>query len=119
LHGKPCVLEGGEQTRDPTYCTDAVDAWVLGVEADPENVVGETFQVSFGKEFTARKMLEACIRACRRKVKVIEKDYRPGEKGMREQFDISKASKVLGYAPKVPLTEGLKLTTKWMQSIEA
>ena len=119
LHKKPCVLEGGKQTRDPTYSSDAVDAWVLGVEADPEKVVGETFQVSFGREYTVMEILKECMRSCGKRVKVIENDYRPGEKGMRERFDISKARAVLGYAPKVPLKEGLKLTANWVQSIIA
>lgn len=117
LHGKQCVLEGGEQTRDPTYHTDAIDAWMLGVEADSEDVVGETFQVGYGKEYTVRRVLRECMRACGKKVRVTEKGYRPGEKETREKFDISKAKRVLGYAPKVPLAEGLQKTTEWIRSL--
>jgi nucleoside-diphosphate-sugar epimerase len=117
LHGKPCVLEGGDQTRDPTYATDAVDAWILGVEADSKEVVGETFQVSYGKEYTVRRVLEECMRACGSKVRVIRRDYRPGEKGMREKFDISKAKEILGYTPRVALNDGLKQTATWIRSL--
>ena len=117
LHGKPCVLEGGGQTRDPTYGTDAVEAWILGVEANPKDVVGATFQVSYGKEYTVKTILEECMKACGQKTEVIEKEYRPGEKGMREQFDISKARKVLGYDPKVSLKNGLGLTVDWMKAM--
>ena len=36
---------------------------------------------------------------------------------MRENFDISKAKKVLGYNPKVSLKQGLGLTVDWMKSM--
>jgi UDP-glucose 4-epimerase len=119
LHSKPCVLEGGEQTRDPTYGTDAVRAWILGLEAEREAVVGETFQVSSGKEYTVGKILEECMKACGRTVKVVRKGYRPGEEGMREQFDISKARSILGYKPEVSLREGLRLTVDWMNKLNS
>lgn len=105
LQGKPIIVEGGDQTRDPCYVTDSVDAWIRVIEAPKEKVVGEIFQVSRGKEYKVREIAEICTKII--PGKIIYTDYRPGEKGQRECFDISKARRVLGYNPKVDLKEGL------------
>jgi len=117
ISDKPCILEGGKQTRDPTYISDTLDAWMLGIEAERDKVVGQVFQISYGKEYKVSEILSQCFRACNKTVPIIEKPYRPGEKNMRECFDISKATKVLGYRPKVPLEAGLKLTAKWVKTL--
>ena len=114
LHNKPCILEGGDQTRDPTFVSDTLDAWILGIEAEPENVVGEVFQISYGEEYKISEILEECLDAAGRRVPVIKEPYRPGEEGMREYFSIEKAKKILGYNPKVGLKEGLKKTVEWV-----
>jgi len=117
LHNKPCVLEGGDQTRDPTYVTDTLDAWLLGIEADSDLVVGETFQVSYGQEFSVKEILDYCYSISGMSRNIIQKPYRPGEQGMREWFDINKARKILGYSPKVGLAEGLAKTWDWVKSL--
>ena len=107
LQGKPIIIEGGKQTRDPCYYSDTIDAWMLGIKAAKEKVVGEVFQVSKGDEYTVEDIALACMEAAGKKVKLQFAPYRPGEEGMREKFDISKARKILGYNPKVSLKEGL------------
>lgn len=114
LHGKPCIVEGGDQTRDPCYVTDTIDAWILGIEAPFDKVVGEIFQVSKGDEYKVRDIAQMCMKAVGREVPIVQKPYRPGEEGMRECFDISKARSVLGYSPKVSLDEGLALLAREM-----
>lgn len=115
LHDNPCVLEGGDQTRDPTYVSDTSDAWLIGIEAEPGDVVGQVFQISYGKEYKVSEILERCFDATGKKVEVINQPYRPGEEGMREYFSIEKAKRILGYNPKVGLEEGLKKTVNWMR----
>jgi nucleoside-diphosphate-sugar epimerase len=113
LEGKPIVVEGGEQTRDPCYVTDTLDAWVRAIEAPKEKVVGEIFQVSAGKEYKVKEIAEICTQIV--PGEIVYTDYRPGEKGQRECFDISKARRVLGYNPKVDLREGLMKTKEWVE----
>jgi len=120
LQGKPVVLEGGDQTRDLTYVTDVLDAWMLAIEADRDKVVGEKFQVSYGKELKVKNILDLCLKMCRghtcgRAVEVLQVDYRPGERGQRECFDNSKARRILGYSPKVSPEEGIRLTREWIE----
>jgi len=113
LQGKPIVVEGGDQTRDPCYVTDTLDAWIRAIEAPKQKVVGEIFQISTGKEYKVKEIAKICTKII--PGKIIYTDYRPGEKGQRECFDISKARRILGYNPKVDLEEGLLKTKEWVE----
>jgi UDP-glucose 4-epimerase len=122
LQGKPVVLEGGDQTRDLTYVTDILDAWMLVIDADPSKVKGQKFQVSYGEEISVERILMMCLEACGQnyadwldKGLVIKKPHRPGEDGQREQFTNAKARAVLGYDPKVTPKEGVDLTMAWIR----
>lgn len=111
---QPIILEGGEQTRDVTYVDDVVDAWIKVVDAPEQSVVGEKFQVSYGTELTLFDILELCFKVTGKRVNVIKNDYRPGEKGQREQFTNEKARRVLGYKPRITPAENIKRTYEWM-----
>ena len=115
LLGKPIIVEGGDQTRDPCYVTDTVQAWTLAIEAPKEKVIGEIFQVSTGKEYEINDIAKMCTKII--PGEIVYTDYRPGEKGQRECFDISKARKILKYKPQVSLEEGLLKTKKWIENI--
>jgi len=115
LQDKPIFIEGGKQTRDPCYVTDTVDAWATAVESKDESLIGEAFQISKGDEYSVEEIADKILSFFPQGVKVY-KDYRPGEEGQRECFDISKAKNMLGYAPKVGLDEGLKLLLEDMQN---
>lgn len=119
LNDKPLVIEGGEQTRDPCYVSDTIDAWIKVLEAPREKVIGETFQVSRGVEWHMEDIAKMCMKVAGREVPIKYTDYRPGEKGQRECFDNSFAEKQVGYNPKIDLEEGLKPTWKWVKEQEA
>lgn len=118
IKGLPVKLEGGEQTRDLTYVSDILDAWELVIEAEPNKIRNEKFQVSFGKEMRVSDILTMCLNITNSKVKVERVDYRPGEQGQRELFTNQKARKILGYNPKISPFEGIKMTYEWMTSIK-
>ena len=115
VQGEPIIVEGGDQTRDPCYVTDTIDAWILAIEAPKEKVTGEIFQVSTGKEYKVKDIAEMCVKLVPGTIQFT--GYRPGEEGQRECFDISKARKVLGYEPKVNLEEGLLKTKEWLEKV--
>lgn len=115
LENKPIIVEGGDQTRDPCFVSDTIDAWILGIEAPEEKVVGQIFQVSKGKEYKIKDIAKMCLELIPGKIEFT--DYRPGEEGMREAFDISKSREVLGYNPKINLEEGLLKTKRWVEKI--
>lgn len=117
LLGHPIWVEGGEQTRDPCFVGETIEAWLKGVEAPAEKVVGEAFQISAGREYKVAEIAVKCVQAMgfSPAKKIGYRDYRPGEQGQRECFDISKAKRVLGYSPRIDLDTGIRLTLKWMR----
>jgi UDP-glucose 4-epimerase len=118
LQGKPLIIEGGEQTRDPCFGSDTMDAWTKIVEAPDDKVIGNTFQVSRGKEWRMEEMAKLCMKVAGKEVPIIYKDYRPGEEGQRECFDNSFAKNQVGYNPQVDLEEGLKYLWEWVKQEE-
>ena len=109
-HDKPCVLEGGDQTRDLTHVDDVLKAWMAAVNAPTKDVVGEKFQVSYGEEVTVAKLLDTCFEVTGKNTGIIRKPHRPGEKGQRELFTNEKARRVLGYNPVIGYREAIRRT---------
>lgn len=107
---KPCVLEGGDQTRDLTHVRDVLKAWMAAIEAPTEKVVGQKFQVSYGEEVSVAKLLDTCFEVTGKHTGIIQRPHRAGEKGQREQFTNQKARDVLGYNPVINYREAIKLT---------
>ncbi len=120
LRGKDIIVEGGAQTRDPCYASDTMDAWRRVVEAPADKVVGEIFQISYGKEYKVLDIATICVRFCQPYLihtpKIDNAPYRPGEEGQRECFSIEKARRVLGYSPQISLLEGLQRTIDWIRT---
>ena len=114
LHGRPIVVEGGQQTRDLSYIDDVIQAWVLAIEAPAEQVVGHKFYVGYGEEHSVEELAFMCREIAGSDVSIEYADYRPGEEGQREAFSTGKARRVLGYRPKFPARQSISLTAEWM-----
>ena len=114
LHGRPIVVEGGQQTRDLTYIDDVIQGWMLALEAPAEQVVGNKFYVGFGEEHTVEELALICRAATGSDVPVEYVGYRPGEEGQREAFSTGKARRVLGYHPAVPPGQAILWTAEWI-----
>jgi nucleoside-diphosphate-sugar epimerase len=117
FHGLPILVEGGDQTRDVTYVTDVITAWLLAIEAPAMCVVGHKFQVSFGQELSVIDLAQICLEAAGANVPIKVVDYRPGERGQRECFSNKKAREVLSYCPQIGPGEAIALTAKWIKSL--
>lgn len=112
-HGRPCVLEGGDQTRDLTHVDDVLKAWIAAIEAPEDEVVGEKFQVSYGEEVTVADLLKTCFKVTGKNTGIIQRPHRPGELGQRELFTNDKARRVLGYNPVINYEEAIRRT--WVE----
>ena len=117
LHGRPIIVEGGQQTRDLTYIDDVIQAWMLAVEAPVEQVVGHKFYVGCGEEHTIEELALMCLAITGSDVSVEYVDYRPGEEGQREAFSTEKARRVLGYNPIFHPMRSILFTAKWVKSL--
>jgi len=105
------VFGDGTQTRDFTFVDDVVEATILAAES---NSVGEVFNIGGGSRVSVNDLIEMMedIIGKKAKVKYIEK-----QKGdVRDTLaDVSKASELLHWAPRVDINAGLKSFIEWFK----
>jgi len=100
LAGKPFTVVGdGTQTRDFTYVTDVVDAFVQAAESEIE---GEVFNVGSGSTYSINHLVSLLGG------NVVHIPKRPGEPGCT-YADISKISQMLDWRPGVSFEDGVHI----------
>jgi len=111
----PVIYGDGGQTRDFTYVSDVVDANILAAEG--EGVSGEVFNVGFGRQVEIKKLAEMIIDLMGKtgEIPLVYEESYAGD-FPDTCADIAKASRLLGYSPKVDLKEGLKRFVSWYQA---
>ena len=108
--GEPITVFGdGEQRRDFTYVTNAVDGTIRAAEAPDAN--GRIFNVAASAPASVNDVAAAIGQVLG---KPVEKVFEPPRVGdIRDSWaDISAAREVLGWEPTVGLEEGLRLTVE-------
>ena len=119
LGGEPVYINGdGETSRDFCYVENAIQANLLAAATDRPEALNEVYNVAVGERTTLNELF-----AMARALLVDEfpwvRDCRPRYGEFREgdvrhsQADISKAGKLLGYAPTHRTGEGLKEAMAW------
>jgi nucleoside-diphosphate-sugar epimerase len=117
LEGRqPTIYGDGGQTRDFTYVANVVDGVLRACEAP--KAAGEVINVACGIRISLNDLLKAMNAIVGTKIDAIYQGERAGD--VRDsQADITKAKTLLGYAPIVPLEEGLTHTLAWCRSEQA
>ena len=103
--GSLVVFGDGRQTRDFVYIEDVVDALVAaGLRHD---LGGRIINIASGQEYSIRDVVGLVEEATGKHISPI---YNSGQDGgvSHAVADIALARELLGYAPKVQLTEGLR-----------
>jgi dTDP-L-rhamnose 4-epimerase len=109
----PMIFEDGYQQRDFVSVEDVVQAARLALEV-PDGA-DQVFNVGSGEHFTIREIAERTALALNREYlePEITGKYRVGD--IRHCFaDIERARTVLGYRPRVGLSEGLRELASWL-----
>ncbi len=104
------VFGDGSQTRSFTYITDLVDGIIrlmLSKENDPVNIGNP-------REMTIKEIAETIIRMTGSKSKLIYKPL-PTDDPKQRRPDITRATTLLGWQPKVQLEEGLVKTIEYFR----
>ena len=113
MAGKALTIYGdGAQTRDFIYSEDLCRAIIAGLESDRG---GETYQVATGIETSVSELVQLLQTAMPDyTIKIVHEGQRAGEI-IKNYSSIEKARRELGWAPEMPLEEGLARTVTWFQ----
>ena len=110
---RPVIFGDGTQTRDFTYVANVVNGVLLACEAP--NVAGEMMNLAMGGRISLNDLVRVLNGIIGTNLTPIYKQERTGD--VRDsQADISKAQRLLGYAPKVSLEDGLAATVEWCRA---
>jgi len=112
LTGEEIVVYGdGEQTRDFTYISDAVEANVQAARA--EDAVGRVFNIGGGSRISVNAVLDIL----RDLIGPLEVRHAEDQKGdvRHTMSDTTPAREILGYSPQVPIRPGLSRQVEWMR----
>jgi dTDP-glucose 4,6-dehydratase len=106
LRGEKLTLHGdGSQTRSFCYVDDLVDG-IYRLSQTKEHL---PVNIGNPKEYTVKQFAEAVLKVAGKNLEITYLPGRPDDPRRRKP-DITKAQKILGWEPKVPLEEGLKRT---------
>lgn len=107
----PIIYGDGEQTRDFVCVEDIVQANLLAMES--KNAIGESFNVGSGMRTSVNRVAQILKDALgKRDTKNVYLDPRPGD--LKHGYaDISKAKRMLNYAPSVSFEEGIADLVDW------
>lgn len=110
---KPITVHGnGEQERTLTYVEDLVDG-IVATLSHPESQ-GNIINLSSPTPISANKMAEDIKRITGSPSEIVHIEQRANQT-IHENFDVSKAKKLLGWEAKTKWEDGLKATYKWMK----
>ncbi len=105
LKGEPVTIFGdGQQTRDFTYVSDAVEANLLAAQFGKP---GEVFNVGGDREIRLLDVVELIGKLMNQEPKIAFSPSQAGD-SRRTCADINLAAKRLGYAPRVTIEQGLR-----------
>src|SRR5580692_9724857 len=112
--GEPIQLFGdGSSARDYTYVSDIVD----GIMACVGGTFGyEIFNLGGSNPTKLSRLVELLEAALGKKALMERKPEQPGDVP-QTWADVSKSRRLLGYAPKVRMEEGIPLFVDWFRSV--
>lgn len=111
--GRPITVYGAEKVLDFTYVDDCVSAVFAGIERVFRGELHhETINVAYGEGNSLLDLVRFIGETLGVEPQVSVEPTRPGEI-TRYVADISKAQRLLDYAPQVPLREGVRRAIAW------
>lgn len=108
----PSIFGDGTTTRDFTFIENVIQANLLAVLTKNKNALNKIFNIAYGGTTSLNTLFEKIASEMGTDIKPLYKEERKGD--IKDSFaDITKARELLGFHPKVNITEGLKLTVEW------
>lgn len=111
LAGEPPTIYGdGTQSRDFTYIDNVVHGLLLA--ADAPEAAGHTLNLATGGRVTLLELVDALNELLGTSIDPVFLEPRPGDI-KHSRADVTKAARLLGYAPLVSFADGLARTVAW------
>lgn len=107
------VFGDGEQTRDYTFITDAIDATILA--AVHPKALGDVFNVGTGVETSVNELAEIIANHVGN-IAIQNVPERDIDNIRRRSIDIEKIHQRLGWSPKVSIKKGIEKTLEWYKT---
>ncbi len=114
LRGEDITIYGeGQQTRSFQYIDDLIEGMVLMME----NEIGFVGPVNIGNpgEFTIRQLAELVLQKISTNSQLVQRPL-PSDDPTQRRPDIALAGEKLGWAPTIPLSDGLDKTIAYFRS---
>jgi UDP-N-acetylglucosamine 4-epimerase len=119
INDEPVYINGdGETSRDFCYIDNCVQANLLAALSSEVKSLNQVYNVAYGERTTLNDLFQlirdrvARVYPRVRNTKPIYREFRPGD--VRHSLaDITKANKLLGYAPEFSVKAGLERATDW------
>jgi len=115
LDGEVITVDGdGDDSRSNTFVTDCAKGIALAFKK-PEVSIGEAFNIGGGEEVNVNQVLEILSELTGTEPRIVHGPPRPGDQ-RRTVADVSKARKLLGYAPTTSIRDGLTAQVAWQRN---
>jgi len=116
MRGEPIEVYGeGQMARDFTYIDDIIDGVVGVLDAPPQVGVHEVYNIGDSSPVGLLKMIATLEGYLGREALKVMRPMQPGD--VTATFaDVTKLKALTGYAPQVPLDEGLGRFVEWWRS---
>jgi UDP-N-acetylglucosamine 4-epimerase len=115
------IYGDGETSRDFCFVANAVQANLLAATAENTEAINQIYNVALNERTSLNALFEMLRDALllqrpgHRVAEPVHRDFRAGDV-RHSQADISKAARLLGYAPAHRLTDGIRLAMPWYLS---
>ena len=120
LAGEPLELFGdGGTSRDYTWIDDIIDGVVAALDETGKSAPAfRIYNLGGSRTTTLLRLVELLSDALGKKPTIAWKPEQPGDM-KRTLADVSFVGKALGYAPRVPIEEGIARFAAWVKSTKA
>jgi UDP-N-acetylglucosamine/UDP-N-acetyl-alpha-D-glucosaminouronate 4-epimerase len=116
LRGEPPIVHGdGEQSRDFTYVTNAVEGSILAMQAPADRVAAGVFNIATGGRHSLNELLGELRGILGVEIMAEHTPTRAGDI-RHSQADIERARRDLGFVPRVSFREGLERTVAYFRA---
>jgi UDP-N-acetylglucosamine/UDP-N-acetylgalactosamine 4-epimerase len=112
---QPFINGDGEQSRDFTFISNAVQANINAMMTQNKGADNEVFNIAVGERVSINGLFEILKNIENKTITPIYRDIRKGD--VRDSLaDISKAKELINYYPTIKLKEGLITTYNWYKN---